>query len=62
MKGKWKVSSNPIGDKTMYIVCRIKNTSEVEHSGNREYYGDYIENRFEAALVAGKLNKESMED
>lgn len=58
MKSEWKVSSNSVGGVKMYIVYRIKNTSEVDHSGNREYYGNYTEDRSEATSVADKLNAE----
>jgi len=55
-KSEWKVTSNPIGDVTLYRVYRIRNTSEVDHSGNREYYGDYTQDREKARSVANKLN------
>ena len=57
-KGPWKVTSNSIGDKLMYGVCRIINPNEVEHSGNREMYGDYMDSREEAAAIVDRLNKE----
>jgi len=59
MKSEWKVSSNLIGDKKMYIAFRIRNTSEVDHSGNREYSGNYTEDRQEAAAIADRLNAEA---
>ena len=58
MKSKWKVSSNYINDKKMFIVFRIKNIHEVDHNGNREYYGEYMDNRAEAETIAVELNKE----
>lgn len=58
MKSKWKVTSNPIGGKTLHRVYRLRDTSQVDHSGNREYYGDYTENRQEALAVADRLNAE----
>lgn len=59
MKSEWKVSSNSINGKKLYIVYRIRNTSEVDHSGNRETRGDYTESREEAAALADKLNREN---
>jgi len=56
MKSEWKVTSNPIGSKIMYGVFRIIDTNKVNHSGNRENYGGYIENREEAIEKAKYLN------
>ena len=52
------MSSNYINDKKMFIVFRIKNIHEVDHNGNREYYGEYMDNRAEAETIAVELNKE----
>lgn len=57
MKGKWKVSSNYVGDEKVFQVYRIRNTDEVDHSGNREYYGGIHTDKEKAALMAEKLNK-----
>lgn len=56
MKGKWKVTSNPIDGKSLYRVYRIRDTGAVDHSGNREYYGDYTEDKEEALSIADQLN------
>jgi hypothetical protein len=40
-RGKWEVSSQVLNGLWAYIVARVKNVDEVEHSGNREWYGDY---------------------
>jgi len=53
---EWRVTSNPIGDVTLYRVYRIRDTSEVDHSGNREYYGNYTPDRQTARDVAAELN------
>jgi len=58
MKSEWRVSSNFINDVKMYIVYRIRNTEEVDHSGNRENHGEYTEDRQEAVAVADRLNAE----
>lgn len=58
MKGPWKVTSNLIGGRTLYLVCRIIDLNKVVHSGNREYYGGYVNSEKDAQTVAGQLNKE----
>ena len=55
MKSEWKVTSNYIG-KTVYGVFRTIDINAVEHSGNREMHGDYVENRKEAEELAKHLN------
>ena len=56
MKSEWKVTTNFFNDKKMYGVYRIKNVAEVDHSGNREMFGGYVEHRYEAIIIAEKLN------
>lgn len=55
---KWKVTSNYIGDKKMYAVYRLRDINAVDHSGNREYAGGWIENREAVQIVADQLNGE----
>ena len=57
MKGKWKVIYNPMGG---YIIARLKDTSQTEHSGNMEYYGEYSDSKAELSAIADKLNKEGI--
>lgn len=54
--GKWKVASNFIGDEKMYAAYRLKDINEVDHSGNREYAGEWISNREAVQTVADHLN------
>lgn len=56
MKGERKVTSNPIGGKTLYGVYRLLDINEVDHSGNREFVGDYVEDKSIAEFVAKQLN------
>lgn len=56
MKGKWKTSSNSVGGERFYQVVRVIDTDQVEHSGNREYYGGLLESRVDAEAIAEKLN------
>lgn len=54
---KWKVSSNPIGDGDyVYQVVRIRDTSKVDHSGNREVY-KCCDTAEEAQEIADRLNE-----
>lgn len=62
MKGKWRVTSNPIDGKTLYRVYRLRNVAEVDHSGNREYAGEYVTDRDQAASAADQLNSEIQPD
>jgi hypothetical protein len=56
LKSPWKITSNPIGDRTIYGVYRLIDTAEVDHSGNREFYGDYVGTKEEALAIAKRLN------
>lgn len=58
MKSKWKVSSNTIGGEKMYIVFRLRDVNEVDHSGNREYASEYMASALEAQAIADKFNSE----
>ena len=56
MKSEWKVSSNVIGDQKWYQVYRIKDTSQVHHSGNREEFGGLHSDKYAAQKLADELN------
>lgn len=60
LQSEWRVSSNFFDDKKHFIVYRIRDLSEPDHSGNREYRGNYITDREEAKKMAADLN--AMED
>ena len=58
MMGPWEVSSNVLNGRTAYIVCRLKDTEEVRHSGNMIYSDKgYTNDRAEAEKYAEKLNQ-----
>lgn len=57
MKGKWDVSSQYIGEKKIFTVYRLRNTAEVDHSGNREYCEGVFDSEAEAQGIADKLNE-----
>lgn len=62
MKSEWRVTSNTINGIFMYAVYRIKDTNGVDHSGNREMAGGYIESREDAQRKADELNKQHERD
>jgi hypothetical protein len=58
-KNKWKVTMNHFGGKDMYSVVRLKDPTQPEHAGNREFAMDgYTEDRSEAESICKKLNEE----
>lgn len=57
-KGKWKVTMQYLGGAEKYSVVRLKDTSQPEHGGNREYAMGYTENKSEAEELCERLNKE----
>ena len=58
MKSEWRVSSNIINGEKKYIVYRIRDIHEVDHSGNREYAGEYVSDKNTALELADSLNKQ----
>ena len=59
MTGKWKTERNVINSKPMFAVYRLKDTSAVDHSGNREYATGYMEDSVEAHEIAERMNNEN---
>lgn len=56
-KNKWNITSQYINGVEMYEVYRIKDTTQVDYAGNREYaLGSYTEDRAKAQEVCDKLN------
>jgi len=55
---KWRVTANPVGGKMWYAVYRIRDIDEVDHSGNRQYRGGYIDDKSKAEAYARQLNEE----
>lgn len=53
MKSKWRVNYNPMAG---YIVVRTRNTDEIVHSGNLEYFGEYMDDKAECQRIADELN------
>ena len=65
MKSKWFVASipiDPVNRIMMYQAQRIKDTSAVDHSGNREYACTLYKDKADAQTVADEMNaKEAAE-
>ena len=65
-KSEWRVSSNIINGRTMYIAYRLRDANAVDHSGNREYIensglpyyrGGYTEDRALVERLVAELNQ-----
>ena len=54
MKSAWYVMYNPMGG---YIAARTRDVTQIVHSGNLEYSGNYSENKQEIAELVKKLNE-----
>lgn len=55
---KWRVCANPIDGRVMFAAYRIRDTSQPDHSGNRELGSEYMSNRQDALDIADRLNAE----
>lgn len=53
---KWKITCNYINGEKYFRAYRLINEKEVDHSGNREYAGNYTKSREEAQKVADLMN------
>lgn len=63
MKGSWEVIANPVGGVMLYGVARLRDTEEVKHSGNLEFYPcGHKKHRHEAEAIAERLNRKEEED
>lgn len=58
MKSEWRVSSQVINSKNIYTVYRLRDTTAINHSGNREYSGTYFTDQDAAEALALKLNEQ----
>ena len=56
MKGSWKVTSNVIDGRKVYAVYRLIDITQPDHSGNREYATEWLDDREQAAKIAKELN------
>jgi len=53
---EWRVSHNFIGGRDMYIVYKLRDEKEIDHSGNRTYATQYMDDEEEAYRFAAELN------
>ena len=60
-KGIWKVFSQNIDGKKMYIVGRQIDMTNPLHSGNMEFCGDYTSDRAACEKVADYLNEKELQ-
>lgn len=60
-KGKWYVTENRIDGERKYRAVRKIRPDEVEHSGNREYYGDWCTDRGAVEALVTLLNEKEAE-
>lgn len=56
MKGKWKVTSQYIGEEKQYAVYRMKDVNKPRHSGNMEFATGYTTDKEAIELLVNKLN------
>ncbi len=57
MKSKWKVSSQYIVGKKMYIALRVLDTSQPQHGGNVETKGNYSVDRDSVQDLVDQMNR-----
>ena len=56
ISSEWKVTSNRIDGVKVWAVYRLRDVSELDHSGNREYATKYMADKEKAEEIARKLN------
>lgn len=59
MVGQWGVTSNVIGGERRYAVYRLRDTAEVQHSGNMEYATGWLPTLDEATKIADAMNADA---
>lgn len=60
-KGKWEVTENRIDGKRTYRAVRKLRAEESDHSGNREYYGDWCTDQGAVRALVTLLNEKEAE-
>ena len=56
MCSEWKVTTNCVDGEKLYAVYRLRDTTEVDHSGNREFASGFMPDKNAAYEIAAKLN------
>lgn len=55
---EWRVSSQyDASGQKIYIAYRLRDVNEVDHSGNREYYGNYNTDKKAVQKIVNELNE-----
>jgi len=62
MAGSWRVLSQVLGDRRVYIAGRQIDPEQPLHGGNVEYSGVYLEDRDEVVKLVEGLNGDGGED
>ena len=55
---EWRVYSNIIAGHKEYGEYRLRDKDQIDHSGNRETYGEMFTQRVAAQKVADQLNSQ----
>lgn len=55
---KWRVTTNFLAGSELYAVCRVKDPTQVVHSGNIEFATGYMTSKKAAQEIADQLNSE----
>lgn len=56
MKSDWFTQRNPAAGDTPFIAARVRDISQIVHSGNLEHYGNYEADKAVVDEVVRKLN------
>ena len=58
MMSEWRVYSTILAGHKEYGVYRLRDKDQIDHSGNRETYGEMFTKRVDAQKAADKLNSQ----
>ena len=61
MPGQWRVFSQFIGDRKVYIAGRQRDPTQPLHGGNVEYVGGYTEDRAAVEQQVSELNAQGVQ-
>ena len=61
MPDQWRVFSQYIGDRKVYIAGRQRDPTQPLHGGNVEYFGGYSDNRDAVVALVADLNAQGVQ-
>lgn len=61
MPDQWRVFSQFIGDRKVYIAGRQRDPTQPLHGGNVEYFGGYSDNRDAVVALVADLNAQGVQ-